>query len=456
MMTIPRSVIRAVRTVVRRAAVGRSRHVSPSIWFVPEPRAVLVRAGIGEGVIQYRVPTDSPGRDVVALTLADLERIEGPRDDRVTLELAGPQSARATWTDRGVPRALTLASVPNPPPTVAEPANWVAQPLAFLSALHEATRSTSREPARYALHRLQFQGRYGTVVGTDGRHATLYGGFAFPFAEDLLIPASPVFGTRDWHDAESVALGRTDTQIVLRAGLWTLALDIDRESRFPDVRGIIPRTATPTTLTISEADAQELLDRLASLPGAGDESQPVTLDLEPGQLGVIRAQGSDVELPVEWRLSSSRVENGPSRIALDRTWLQRAVTLGCRTVQVVGVGQPIVAGAGAITLVTIGLDASCRVAPSASVVPLDIPLSLPSTPMKILPGPAVSPVSSEPPEPLDPLAEAEALKAMLTDAANRASRLVQRLKQSRKQKRVLESAWTALQSLKLGATPAGV
>ena len=65
------------------------------------------------------------------------------------------------------------------------------------------------------------------------------------------------------------------------------------------------------------------------------------------------------------------------------------------------------------------------------------------------------PSRADPPDGLDPLAEAEALKSALTEAAFRAGRLVQLLKQTRKEKRVLQSAWTALKSLNLGANGGG-
>ena len=52
-------------------------------------------------------------------------------------------------------------------------------------------------------------------------------------------------------------------------------------------------------------------------------------------------------------------------------------------------------------------------------------------------------------EPLDPLAEAEALKAALAEATHRAGRLVQALRHGKRQKRQLESAWTALKALNL-------
>lgn len=55
-----------------------------------------------------------------------------------------------------------------------------------------------------------------------------------------------------------------------------------------------------------------------------------------------------------------------------------------------------------------------------------------------------------PAEWLDPLAEAEALRAALSEAAVRVGRLLQCLKQWKRHRRVLESAFTSIKSLGLG------
>ena len=50
----------------------------------------------------------------------------------------------------------------------------------------------------------------------------------------------------------------------------------------------------------------------------------------------------------------------------------------------------------------------------------------------------------------DPLAEAEALRVALAEAAARAGRLVAVLKQFRKERRALATAWSSLRQLNLG------
>ena len=53
-------------------------------------------------------------------------------------------------------------------------------------------------------------------------------------------------------------------------------------------------------------------------------------------------------------------------------------------------------------------------------------------------------------EPFDPLAEAEALRAMLGEALTRSSRLVSALKNHRRQRKAIESAWSSLRQLNPG------
>ncbi|WP_143393793.1 hypothetical protein [Fimbriiglobus ruber] len=53
-------------------------------------------------------------------------------------------------------------------------------------------------------------------------------------------------------------------------------------------------------------------------------------------------------------------------------------------------------------------------------------------------------------DPADPLAEAEDLRAALSEAAGRASRLVAALKGQKREKKVLTQVWAGLRQLNLG------
>ena len=54
-------------------------------------------------------------------------------------------------------------------------------------------------------------------------------------------------------------------------------------------------------------------------------------------------------------------------------------------------------------------------------------------------------------ESIDPVAEADALRSILTEATQRAGRLVSALKHFRKERKSLQAAWSSLRGLNLGS-----
>src|SRR5688572_19465265 len=91
-------------------------------------------------------------------------------------------------------------------------------PASFLAALHACGRSAARDPARFALNRIQVRGTAGQVVGTDGRAALLWGGFRFPFRDDVLVPAIPAFGSKELAGEGDVRVGLADGHLVVAVG----------------------------------------------------------------------------------------------------------------------------------------------------------------------------------------------------------------------------------------------
>src|SRR5438477_2353715 len=98
-----------------------------------------------------------------------------------------------------------------------------ALPPSFLGAFAEAVRTAARDGGRFALTRVQLRGKAGQVVATDGRQLLVQGGFAFPWAEDLLVPAVPALGAKELADG-SVTVGRSDGHVLVAVGPWTFAL----------------------------------------------------------------------------------------------------------------------------------------------------------------------------------------------------------------------------------------
>ena len=162
----------------------------------------------------------------------DVRVIRGPRDgmtllatrDSVILTLEVPKSAQEP-----------LGSGSNGPILPARPTQTLSLPVKFLTALHECGRSTTSDPARFALHRIQVRGAAGEVIGSDGHQALIWSGFEFPFEEDLLVPALPLFGSPEWTSHPAVSVGRTELHLVVSAGPWTVWLPIDATGRYPDV-----------------------------------------------------------------------------------------------------------------------------------------------------------------------------------------------------------------------------
>src|SRR5439155_18394192 len=132
------------------------------------------------------------------------------------------------WADRGTPRALPVELVtPGRQHELPEPPPLAPVGAAFLAALYECGRTAARDSGRFALSKVQVQGKAGRVVGTDSKSALLWGGFRLPFADDVLVPAVGVFGSRELASGVGVRVGRTATHLVVATGPWAVWLPID-------------------------------------------------------------------------------------------------------------------------------------------------------------------------------------------------------------------------------------
>jgi hypothetical protein len=377
-------------------------------------------------------------------------------DETVTLDRPTRVQGVVKWPAGTTARSLTAELIlpgkqhdlPTPPPLTSVPAK-------LLAALHEAGRTAARENGRYALSRVQIRGTRGHVIGTDGKVALVWSGVTFPFPDDLLVPAVPVFGCKPLARLEDVKIGRTVTHLVVAVGPWAVWLPADATARYPDIAGVIPRHA-PTTAVIDEEDAAALLAALPGLPGSDHAHRPVTLDAGGGVRVRAHAEGDRTAGAVrEVPLGRSVCGSPAIRVALDRRVLARALALGCRTWKLTP-DKPVVAEGGAVTLVAAPLDPALATAPAGHALahpPPDPDTPNPDTERR----PTVKPETNGHPsrdEPPDPLELAEELRAALADAATKAARLVAALRHTRKEKKALASVLTSLKQLNL-ATDGG-
>jgi hypothetical protein len=310
------------------------------------------------------------------------------------------------------------------------------------------------------------------VIATDGRQLLVQSGFRFPWVGDVLIRRSPVFACRELPRAEPVALGKTETHIVLRVGPWTLYSEIPTDARFPAVEHALPEAESAATrLRVDPEDAAFLAQTLDKLPGADELNAPATVDLN-GRV-TIRARSADQPQATELVLTRSRYSGASVRLNLNREFLARAIGLGLTEIAIVDGDSPVVSRDARRTYAWQPLSKESALEPADDVTRIE------SAPMT--PGPAHPPVETtitkvpmneritqaghDAGHPVvhgtvpDPgptgsglaalIQEAVALHEALGDARTRTQRLIAALRRQRKQARLMSGALEALQQLKL-------
>lgn len=456
MMLITRGVAQNVRALFARCIASRPRGPAPPVVVQIRDDTRTIAATTAEGVLlTHTSPAPKENIDLLVLPASVLAEVEGGTDEAVTLDRPSKFRGVLRWHGGGTPRTLPVELIlPGKQHDLPVPPALHATPAPILAALHECGRGTARESGRYALSKVQVQGRAGRVVGTDGKTALLWAGFTFPFDDTVLVPALPVFGAKPLVRITEVKIGRTATHLVVVAGPWAVWLPTDTTAKFPDVAAVIPRHA-PTRVVIDGSDAAALLPVLPGLPGGDHELRPVTLDVD----GVVRVRGrtesgETVGETKETLLSRSTTSGPAVRVVLDRRVLARALVLGCRTLKLTP-DKPVVLDGENITLVAAQLDPDLCAPPAAG--PSDsIPTETIPAPIHLIRRPPVKPETNGhiPPrgDPADPLELAEDLRATLADAASKAARLVTALRLGKKEKKVLSAVLTNLKQLNLGGT----
>ncbi len=452
MTPFTRIAVRDFRTLFARCVSGRPRGPAPPVVIRFEGEVRTLAATTPEGVtLTHTSPAEKESDDLLVLPTAALAEVEGGTDEAVVLDRPSTLRGVLRWSGGSTPRTRPVELIlPGrqhelpPAPVLSIISGKV------LTALHECGRTAAKESGRYALSKVQLQGTAGRIVGTDGKAALLWAGFTFPFADDVLVPAVPVFGSRPLSRITEVKIGRTATHLVVTAGPWSVWLPTDVRAKYPDVAGVIPRYA-PTTVTIDPAGAAALLPVLPGLPGGDHELRPVTLDAG----GVVRVRGrtesgEQVGETREMPLPQSTATGPAVRVVLDRRVLARALALGCRTLKLTP-DKPAVFAGDCVTFVAAQLDPALHAPPVAGEPE---PLPTPTTTLERRPPVKPETTGHTPPrgDPADPLDLAEELRAALADAAGKAARLVAALRHGKKEKKVLASVLTGLKQLNLGGT----
>jgi hypothetical protein len=449
-IVISRGLARSFRALARKCVNGRPRGPAPAVVFEVKAGILNMWTRTDHAALVYAAPSRCDD-EVAVIPMAVLEAIEGGGGDPVELAVGPKLTGEARWSDRGVPKTHSFDAIlpgkQHRPPD--SPDDCHQAPPDLLCALHECGRTAAKESGRFALSRVQVKGKAGHVIGTDGKTALVWSRLDLPFSDDLLVPALPVFGSRELAGEREVRVGRTTTHLVMAAGPWRVYLPVDKAGRYPDVASVIPKDA-PAVAGIDDADAAALADALPKLPGSGEDCRPVTIDLDGGV--VVRARDEAAGKVAQLRLEGSPSAGPPARVAIDRRVLARALALGCVMVRIAP-GKPVVFEGNSKTLIAAALDPSLAVEPDVNTTDTT-DTDTPERRTAVKPETNGHPPNGRPDppaaDPPDPLAAAEELRAALADAAAKAGRLVAALKAKQKEKKALASVWAGLRQLNLG------
>ena len=449
MIELTRRQVRTVRTTIRQALGITSAGRAPAVTFRSTPDGLLVQAVNDNIAIEYLIPGDRPP-ECLSVPYAALVACEARRDDAVTIRRLD-DTVMLRWNDGGIPQesqhtACEPAEIPNSPASLS-----IIEPK-FLSAMAEAVATTDNESTRYALSCIRLRGSDGQIAATDGRQALIQTGYEFPWDDDVLVPASRVFASKEFCSADEVAIGRSDDWVTIRSGSWTVHLKIEKEARFPAVEDQVPNVnSATTTLTFSDADAEFLTKAMKRLPGAKEYNAPITADLNGAV--VLRVKSVEQSTLTELVLTNSQRDGDEIRFNSNREFLARAARLGFRQVHLRGPESPAFCTVDCRSYIWALLGKEGAFAPDANATRIESPAhsrnphrkNRITIPMK---QPTTQTTSrSDTNRPTNVLASAEALRDSLSQALTDTRELISAIKARRKQNRLVESTLRSLKQL---------
>jgi hypothetical protein len=458
MIVLSRRQARDFAAVLRRCVTPTERkRLDPFVTVRGSKAGSSLQAVLEEVALRLDVGQPAKSAPELALPVSALAAIGGEGDGLVRLEAAGKDRGRASLVEEASSRSLTFPTRPPDtlPPFPAMPGKFQPLDRGFLSALREASRTAAPDRTKFALNRVLLQGKRGTAVATDSKQMLVQTGLNLPWSEDVLIPRLDVWEMPELREPEAVAIGRTASHVTVRIGSWLIAVMIDKSGRFPPYEEILPRPqAKATRLQLPPGEVKRLLHELPRLPGRDEDPATVLLDL--GERVTVRGQGDDGDGELE--LPEAKVDGPPVQVACDRRQLLRALRLGFGTIHIPSPDRPMFCRDEKRTFVWMpvtwhGSEAFRPPAkPAASEIPpapVTIPSPLPETSKMSDPSQNGHTATNGAPSPdlLDPLAEAEALRALLYNAQGRLGRLLAALKQHRRQARAMRAAVTSLRRL---------
>lgn len=452
MIHLERRVAWLFRAALKRCLGTSHSRNPPSVQLRLTSEGLMMHASAPEIAIIHTDPSQT-GKGVFTFPISRLEEFEGRTTDQVEINLLRPNMVGARWTHQGRTREMEIPLVE--PETVAKvpelPKKFAPAPLGLLTAIHDAGEATAPDATKYAITRVQLRGKTGQVVGTDTRHLLVFGGFEFPFTEDLLIPSSGVFGLQQFLDVGEVSIGKTETHLVIQVGPWKIAFFIDKQGRYPDVASIVPKQSQANTRFHLDADdAQSFLDSLARrIKGPAANEHAVTLDLLETPCLRYEIDGRVTEV----NLVNSTVTGNRLRMCLKLSQFLRALELRFQDFEIRDADKPFLARDSDRLYLAMPLSSAQALAPRPDAFKV-------STPKPPMPSKALAPIKRRTrivvpvgasralaENGINILSEAEGLREGLFKVATHAGKILRFLRNTCTQKRIFDLARTSLLAL---------
>ncbi|MES2789241.1 MAG: hypothetical protein V4719_06435 [Planctomycetota bacterium] len=471
MIELSRQQVRSVRTTLRQSLGLTSARRPPVVTFQGTSDALLIRAINETTAVEHHVSGNYPAVSF-ALPYEALTACEGRQNDLVRFEQDG-DLVTLHWSDAEIPQSAQFA-VSEPSPMPEAPDNLVSINRQFLAAMADACDTTETDSTRYALNCIRLRGTDGQIAATDGLQALVQSGYEFPWAEEVLVPASGAFTAKSLRDAQEVSIGKSPDWLFVRAGTWTFALKIEKDRRFPAIDSQMPHVmAGTTTMVLAEQDAEFLMRAASRLPNSDLGNAPITVDLNGAV--VIRAMAAEQQSPTDLILRNSRRVGAELKVSSNRRFLQRAIQLGFREIHLRDVEDPAFCRDHRRNYLWALLGKDNVLQPDTTAIRIESPtISCPTRRTSAKPRPAqrvssettdatrdrismttpqsklISPTTAESNRPdsetlASLIEEGESLRGTLREVLAQATGLVNGLKRQRRQSNLM---WAALKSLR--------
>jgi DNA polymerase III sliding clamp (beta) subunit (PCNA family) len=226
-----------------------------------------------------------------------------------------------------------------PLPVVKAPGIKVDLPLR--EALRQAFECSSEDESRLIFNTAYLDvsdPKAHYVVGTNGRALFSANSFTFDLKESLVVPRRKLLGWAGLWESEQCWLAyepglakgpgkvKEPGWVQFRTDRWTL-ITRQIDGNYVNWRQIVPSASPRTTIKLSQAALESLIEVLPKLPGKDDINSPVTLLVANEHLQV-QARGKSDEHRTTIPIDGALITGPGNCVSVNREYLLRALRFG--------------------------------------------------------------------------------------------------------------------------------